>query len=56
MTYTILSAALSDRPFVFYECGCCGYYHPAAFHGDCRDDANRYKADDLPEEWEEVPQ
>lgn len=24
------------------SCGCCGAYHPKAFYGDCRDDANRY--------------
>lgn len=54
MTYTALAAALSDRPFVFYECGICGHYHPAKFDGDCRDDANRYGTNDLPEGWEEV--
>lgn len=51
---SVLAAALDDRPFVFYECGCCGCYHPAAFIGDCRDDANRYLPEDLPEGWEEV--
>ncbi len=24
------------------ECGSCGAYHPADFHGDCRDDNNRF--------------
>lgn len=26
----------------FYECGCCGHYHLSAWHGDCRDDNNRF--------------
>lgn len=26
---------------IFYECGCCGAYHPWDWDGDCRDDANR---------------
>jgi len=24
-----------------FECGGCGFYHPIAFDGDCRDDRNR---------------
>ena len=41
---------------VFYECGCCGHYHPASFTGDCREDENRYRWDELPEGWVEVSQ
>lgn len=26
----------------FVECGCCGELHPQNFHGDCRDDKNRF--------------
>ena len=29
---------------VFFECGCCGCYHPDNFEGDCRDDSNRINA------------
>lgn len=31
----------------FYRCGCCESYHPAQFAGDCRDDNNRFDADEL---------
>lgn len=31
----------------FYECGCCGCYHPVNWDGDCRDDENRFAADEL---------
>jgi hypothetical protein len=24
------------------ECGCCGAYHRADFHGDCREDSERH--------------
>ncbi len=24
------------------ECGCCDYYHPKGYLGDCRDDNNRF--------------
>ena len=24
------------------ECGCCGAYHKASYHGDCRNDSERY--------------
>lgn len=27
-------------------CGSCDQYHPEKFGGDCRDDANRYPAED----------
>jgi len=46
----------SDMERVFYECGCCGAYHPAAWNGDCRDDDNRFMPEDLPEGWIEVSQ
>jgi hypothetical protein len=45
------------RPITRYtSCGCCEHYHPIAFAGDCRDDANRFSAQDLddkhgPEGW-----
>lgn len=29
------------------ECGCCGAYHPSNFHGDCRDDNNRFPTDNI---------
>ena len=49
----------SRRPS-FYECGICDQYHPASFTGDCRDDANRFFADELDARygtngWKEVP-
>ena len=31
----------------FVHCPCCELYHPNAFTGDCRDDANRFAADEL---------
>lgn len=31
----------------FYECGCCGHLHPLKWDGDCRDDNNRFTADEL---------
>ncbi len=31
----------------FSECGCCGHFHPIGFTGDCRDDANRFTAEQL---------
>jgi hypothetical protein len=27
---------------IIYECGICSAYHPWNWHGDCREDANRY--------------
>ena len=30
------------NPLKFYECGSCGFFHPATFYGDCRDDNNRF--------------
>lgn len=32
---------------VFYECGCCGQFHQAGFIDDCRDDRQRYTADQI---------
>jgi len=45
---------------VFLECGCCGCYHPLRWHGDCRDDNNRFGAIELDDKygedgWEEIP-
>jgi len=31
-----------SRPFVIYECGICGCFHPWKWSGDCREDANRF--------------
>lgn len=48
----------SGKP-VFIECGCCGGYHPENFHGECRDNDNRFAPDKLDEKygsevWEEI--
>ena len=24
------------------ECGCCGHFHKLSYHGDCRDDSERF--------------
>jgi len=47
------------QPPQFYECGCCGHYHPVNWNGDCRDDANRFTWEDLDlkygeDQWEEI--
>jgi hypothetical protein len=53
-------AFTAPEPPVFYNCGCCGQYHPINWDGDCRDDDNRFFADELDEkygsngEWSEV--
>ena len=31
----------------FIEFGSCACLHPAGYHGDCRDDDNRFLADEL---------
>ena len=36
----------------FVHCGCCELYHPIAFTGDCRDDANRFCAGDLDQRFQ----
>jgi hypothetical protein len=28
------------------ECEICGWYHPQAFNGDCRDDSNSFETPD----------
>jgi hypothetical protein len=39
---------MSDNKLpVYYDCGICGHFHPIAWNGDCRDDANRFTHDDL---------
>lgn len=41
----------------FFLCGCCEHYHSVSFYGDCRDDTNRFTADDLDRlfpGWDEV--
>lgn len=40
------------RAQTFIECGCCGAYHRTDFHGDCREDSERFA--DIPEGGEEV--
>jgi len=40
------------RVNTFVECGCCGSYHRTDFHGDCREDSERF--DELPENAELV--
>ena len=32
---------------LYIECGCCGHYHTPEFRGDCRDDKNRFSADQI---------
>lgn len=44
----------------YYECGICSCMHPTQWDGDCREDENRFAADELDEKhgvngWEEVP-
>lgn len=37
-----------NHPKVQYiECGCCGHFHTPQFQGDCRNDSNRFTADQL---------
>ena len=31
---------------IIYECGICDMFHPWAWDGDCRDDANRFFPDE----------
>lgn len=43
---------------IFYECGICDHVHPWNWNGDCRDDKNRFTADQIPSDaevrsWEE---
>lgn len=40
-------AQRQDR--VFEWCGGCDHYHRADFGGDCRDDAERYTLDEIPD-------
>jgi hypothetical protein len=42
------------RSNTFEECGCCGSYHRSDFHGDCREDAERFAPDEIPEDAEVV--
>ena len=50
---------VEDAQRTYHDCGICGHYHPIAWDDDCRDDANRFTADQLDEkhgasEWLEV--
>jgi len=45
---THLPPAKGNPKREFEECGSCGQYHPSDFHGDCRDDKNRYTYDRIP--------
>lgn len=31
----------------FQFCGCCHYYHPEGYYGECRDDEKRFCQEDL---------
>ncbi len=44
---------LTTSPPVFVDCGSCGHYHRTEYAGDCRDDAERFTADDLDERYGE---
>lgn len=46
----LVGAGIPAGPRVntFIECGCCGAYHRTDFHGDCREDSERYW--DLPDD------
>lgn len=35
-------------PIIFVECGSCGHYHREDYWGDCRNDAERFRWDQLP--------
>lgn len=37
--------ALKQRSF--YECGCCDHLHRVDWHGDCREDLERFTFDEL---------
>lgn len=39
----------------FYECGICDHLHRWTFNGDCRNDAERLTADDIPADAEVLP-
>lgn len=39
----------------YYECGICDHLHPWGFNGDCRDDANRFCSDEVPDDAEILP-
>lgn len=40
-------AKLAPAQAAYVACGSCGHYHRAGFRGDCRDDSERFTADDL---------
>lgn len=40
------------RVNTYIECGCCGAFHRTDFHGDCREDSERYL--EVPEDGIEV--
>lgn len=33
--------------FLYTECGCCGHYHHKGFSGDCRDNSQRFTAEQI---------
>ena len=45
-----LSAHPANTVVLVVECGCCGCYHRTDFHGDCREDSERFAS---PEDAEE---
>lgn len=64
MQRTPISKRFGPQPFTnpdpprFYDCGICGHFHPVNWDGDCRDDVNRFTADQLDarygDRWEEA--
>lgn len=36
-----------SEKIVYDECGGCGHFHLPSFSGDCRDNDNRFSAEDL---------
>lgn len=41
------AGAQQAAPPLYVECGSCGHFHRAEFGGDCRNDAERFTADEL---------
>jgi ribosomal protein L37AE/L43A len=40
-------------PSMFFLCDQCEHYHPEGFDGDCRDDDNRFTAEELDDTYGE---
>lgn len=60
MPYTSTDQPLPKGKLLkFYRCGICECFHSLAWDGDCREDANRFAADEIDAAhgargWEEV--